>query len=137
MFIAFSTKVLKIYYRLGMEYKIPVLLTNNLPISYLLKKNVIIADKLYYAKPVNNINELGNFYSNILSSIKPGLNCLLVHLAFDNKEMQDITHNQIKFGSKWRQADFDFFTGDECRRLIKENNIQLITWREIRDKLFR
>jgi predicted glycoside hydrolase/deacetylase ChbG (UPF0249 family) len=137
MFIAFSNKILKIVSELGREFRLPVLLTDKLPIYYLIAKNVIMVDKLYYAKPKNYINGLADFYSEVLRSIKPGLNCILVHLAFDNKEMQDITLDQINFGSAWRQADFDFFTGDECRRLIKENNIQLITWREIRDKLLR
>jgi hypothetical protein len=51
--------------------------------------------------------------------------------------MKEMTGNTIGFGSAWRQADFNFFTGEEARRLLKENNIQLITWREIRDKLVR
>ena len=72
-----------------------------------------------------------------MGSMKPGLNCILIHIAFDNKDMRDITLDQVNYGSAWRQADFDFFTGDECRQLIEKNNIQLITWREIRDKLIR
>jgi hypothetical protein len=41
------------------------------------------------------------------------------------------------YGSAWRQEDFDFFTSDACRDLLKKNNIVLITWREIRDKMYR
>jgi hypothetical protein len=51
--------------------------------------------------------------------------------------MKEITRNQVNDGAAWRQADFDFFTSDACRQLIIDNNIKLITWREIRDKLVR
>jgi len=44
-----------------------------------------------------------------------------------------ITHRNSDYNSFWRQADYDFFTSDECRRIIKENNIRLITWREIKE----
>jgi predicted glycoside hydrolase/deacetylase ChbG (UPF0249 family) len=137
MFISFSPKVLKICAKLGKDYKLPVLLTKNLPLRYLTGKNVIIVDGLYYAKPEHYSKGLDDFYSKTLNSLKPGLNCILVHLAFDNEEMQNIASGQKNYGSEWRNADFNYFTGDECRRLIKENEIQLITWREIRDKLLR
>jgi hypothetical protein len=51
--------------------------------------------------------------------------------------MQAVTIEHPAFGAAWRQADFDFFTSDACKRLLKDNNIQLITWKEIRDKLYR
>jgi hypothetical protein len=31
----------------------------------------------------------------------------------------------------WRQDDYDFFTGETCRKLLKEQGVQLITWRDI------
>jgi hypothetical protein len=51
--------------------------------------------------------------------------------------MKAATINHIDFGAQWRQADFNFFTSEICRKLLKENNIHLITWREIRDKLLK
>ena len=133
---AFSDfRILEIYIKLGRELRLPVLLTNELPVRYLLTKNSIVVDRLYYAKPGENPYELGNYYRKILNSLKPGLNCILVHLAFNDPEMLGITGDQVNYGKEWRQSDFDFFTGQECRDLIKSNDIQLITWREIRDKL--
>lgn len=137
MFIAFSQKIFKIYSDLGKEYKLPVLLTKKLPIRYLIARDSIIVDKLYYAEPENYAAELDKYYCKALESIKPGLNCILIHTAFNNKEMKEITDNQVNYGPAWRQADFNFFTGDSCRKLIVDNNIKLITWREIRDKLVR
>ena len=70
-------------------------------------------------------------YSKALDNALPGLNVFLLHPAFDDFEMQGITLNHPNFGSAWRQIDFDFFTSEECGAKLKENNIQLVTWREI------
>ena len=137
MFVAFAPKVLKIYTKLGKDYRIPVLLTNDIPVKYLLSPDIITVDKLLYARNADFKNGFTGFYSNLLNSLQPGLNCILVHVAYDNSEMKEMTGNTIGFGSAWRQADFDFFTSEVSRRLLKENNIQLVTWREIRDKLVR
>lgn len=137
MYTAFSPKVLKICSKLGEEYKVPLLLTMKLPIRYLMPMNAIIVNELYCAKSEHYQKGLINYYKETLNSIKPGLNCILVHTAYDNKEMRDIAGDQIFYGAAWRQTDFDFFTSEECRNLIAENNIKLITWREIRDKLVR
>ena len=138
MFSAFANSgILKKYISLGKEYKLPVLLIHDLPVHDPDRKNAVIVDRLIYARAEDNVNGLSNFYRTVMGSMKPGLNCILIHIAFDNKDMRDITLDQVNYGSAWRQADFDFFTGDECRQLIEKNNIQLITWREIRDKLIR
>jgi predicted glycoside hydrolase/deacetylase ChbG (UPF0249 family) len=137
MFIAFSHKVIEIYFDLGKEYKLPVLLTKKLPLRYLLAKNSIIVNELYYAEPEDYVDGIEKYYRRVLESIKPGLSCILIHPAFDNNEMKEIMNNQVNGGSAWRQSDFDFFTSDICRQLIIDNNIKLATWREIRDKLIR
>jgi hypothetical protein len=35
------------------------------------------------------------------------------------------------WGAAWRGRDFAYITSDAFRRLLKENNVQLVTWREI------
>jgi predicted glycoside hydrolase/deacetylase ChbG (UPF0249 family) len=138
MYVAFTTgEIIKKYISIGKEYKLPVLLTYDLPISSWFQKNTIVVDQLYCAKPEDYVKGLKSYYEEAIKTIKPGLNCILVHVAFNNKEMQDITLDQQNFGSAWRQADFDFFTSVDCRQLVENHNIKLITWREIRDKLVR
>jgi chitin disaccharide deacetylase len=138
MFSAFTNqKILEKYISLGGEFKLPVLLTYDMPLHFIIPKNSVVVDRLFIADNDDYAGGLGSYYTRVLKSLNPGLNCILLHVAFNNDEMQSITGGQKSFGSEWRQADFDFFTGDECRQLIKENNIQLITWREIRDKLLR
>ena len=62
---------------------------------------------------------------------------MLIHLAFDDAEMKGVTVDHPEWGSAWRQADYDFFSSEECARLLEVNNIVLVTWREIRDKITR
>ncbi len=137
MFTGFSNiNILKKYLLLGQEYNLPVLLTHELPSWTRKSRDAVVVDSLYCAAKEDFDKGLNKYYRNVLKSIKPGLNCLLVHTAFNNSEMQEISHNQIAFGSEWRQEDYDFFTSGLSRKLIIDNNIQLITWGEIHDKLF-
>ena len=80
---------------------------------------------------------MDKFYTSVLKSLQPGLSCILLHAAYDNAEMRAITVEHPDYGAAWRQADFDFFTSKKCRDLLKKQNIKVITWREIRDKLYR
>jgi chitin disaccharide deacetylase len=129
-------EILEICVRLSKEYRIPLLLTKDLPFHYLLRRDLFFVDQLIYARP-ENLGDLHGFYKQALRSIKPGLNCLIIHTAFNDKEIQDLTSNREVYGPEWRQADFDFFTSEECRNILSENDIRLVTWREVRDKFVR
>jgi len=97
----------------------------------------VILDKVMTAMPPDFKNGMRAYYTNILNTLSPGLNCLLIHLAYDDAEMKAVTVDHPDWGAAWRQADFDFFTSDECRQILKEQKIQLVTWKEVRDKLLR
>ena len=71
------------------------------------------------------------FYAEAVKSIQPGVTEIVVHLAYDDEEMRAVTINHPDWGASWRQRDFDFFTSTAFRRLLQENNIKLITWREL------
>jgi len=56
---------------------------------------------------------------------------LLLHLAFDDAEMNAVTSGHDSFHAPWRQKDYDFFTSEQAKKLLEEQNIKLITWKEI------
>ena len=35
------------------------------------------------------------------------------------------------WGAAWRGRDTDYFMSDAFRRLLRDNKVQLVTWREI------
>jgi chitin disaccharide deacetylase len=71
------------------------------------------------------------WYRDAIRKIEPGVTEIIVHLAHDDAEMRAITADHPNWGAAWRQRDFEFFTSDEFRRLLRENDIQLTTWREV------
>jgi predicted glycoside hydrolase/deacetylase ChbG (UPF0249 family) len=77
------------------------------------------------------------FYTDLIKNLEPGLTELIVHLGYDDAEMRAATADHADWGSAWRQRDYEFFTSDAFRRLLRENNIELITWREIGARLAR
>jgi hypothetical protein len=60
---------------------------------------------------------------------------ILIHPAYDDDEMKEVTRDHPNFGSAWRQADTDFFSSEACRALLTEKNVRLITWTEIGELL--
>lgn len=139
-----SVELAKLYIKLGREYKVPILMHRgmaramlNINLDDYLQPNDVVLDQIYMAQPAHFASGMKNFYEGVLRDVKPGLNCLLLHAAYDNAEMQAITIDHPDYGAAWRQADYDFFSSAECKKLLKEQNIQLVTWREIRDKLVR
>jgi hypothetical protein len=71
------------------------------------------------------------FYRDFVKTLRPGVTELIIHLAYDDEEMRAVTREHPDWGAAWRQRDFDYTTGEEFRRLLKENNVKLITWREV------
>jgi predicted glycoside hydrolase/deacetylase ChbG (UPF0249 family) len=72
-----------------------------------------------------------SFYSDALKKLEPGVTEVVIHLAYDDAEMRAATVDHPNWGAAWRQRDFDFFTSDAFRKILQENQIKLITWREI------
>ncbi|WP_343589525.1 polysaccharide deacetylase family protein [Flavobacterium sp.] len=136
--VGVTPEILEIYKELGKTYNLPVFINKDFVESISLSNekynfdNTLLADKLLIGYYVDfEKGELKKSYEKALDSAISGLNVFLLHPAFDDFEMQGITINHPNFGSEWRQIDFDFFTSDECKAKLKENNIQLITWKEI------
>jgi hypothetical protein len=94
-------------------------------------------DAIYTASPADFKKGMENYYAGVLNSLKAGLNILIIHTAYDDKEMQAITVDHPDWGAAWRQADHDFFTSENCKKVLKDQHIRVVTWREIRDKLVR
>ncbi|MCG2461226.1 polysaccharide deacetylase family protein [Flavobacteriaceae bacterium F89] len=140
---ASTSEFVKAYLKVGREFHLPVLMDKRIHaiedpgIRSLLDDRTIVLDKLYMEEPEDYKKGPKEFYTQVIRNMEPGLNCLLVHLAHDDEEMQGVTKEHPDYGATWRQADFDFVTSKECADLLKENNIKLVTWRELRDKIVR
>ena len=126
----------EILLRVGRENKLPVLLPKDLlasasDLSSSLNQNDIVIDRMITIGPNVPADGWSKFYSDAIKSLQPGVTELIVHIAYDDEEMRGATADHPDWGAAWRQRDFQFFTSDAFRRLLKENNIKLVTWRDI------
>lgn len=130
-----------LYIKLGREFKLPVMMSKNerstysLSVKDLTEDSGIFLDNIYVASPEDYNKGMKQYYSQVLNNLKPGVHTILMHTGYDNEEMRAMTTGHEAYGAKWRQQDFDFFTSALCKKLLTENRIQLITWREVKEKL--
>jgi len=138
-----SPELTEAYLKLSKEFALPVLLDPRIyeldhsAIEKLIDSTTVVADRILTATPKDYNSGMKEFYIDLLRNLESGLNCLLIHLAYDNEEMQAITVNHPDWGSAWRQADFDFFISPACQKILNEEKIVLISWRELRDRITR
>lgn len=135
---------LEVLLKLGREYKLPVLLSKTaflfafgINLDSLTTDKDVVLNMIYIESPQDYKNGTEKYYIGVLKSLQPGVSELIFHVGYDDAELQAATAGQEDYGAKWRQADFNFFTSDACKQLLQAQNIHIITWREIRDKLLR
>ena len=134
--------IFKTVMKVASEFKLPVSLPFNLvePVAPFLIKEItpdMVGVDNFMMLDDNAIN--GNWmkmYSDMVQALKPGLNEIVVHLSYDNDEMKAIAADHENFGSAWRQKDLDLVNSAEFKKLLKDNQIQLVTWRQIQKALY-
>ncbi|MCC6279888.1 MAG: polysaccharide deacetylase family protein [Saprospiraceae bacterium] len=133
-----SPDFFEIYLKLGREYQVPVMVggefLKNASEAYrqLITEQDIVVDRTITATPKDFKGGMAQFYTHVFKNLQPGVTVLVMHTAFENEEMTGITEGfPGLWDAAWRQDDYDFFTGEACRKLLKEQGIQLITWRDI------
>ncbi len=136
-----SPEFFGIYRDLGEKYNLPVLINEQLMKMVGLnpelniKEGDFLIDKTYVGEfEYFKTGKLNDYYDSILGKLTSGLNLILIHPAFDDNEMKGITVNHPNFGSEWRQIDFDLFTSQQNKSKLRENNIELVTWNDIKNR---
>jgi predicted glycoside hydrolase/deacetylase ChbG (UPF0249 family) len=71
------------------------------------------------------------FYLKAIAGLKPGLTEMIVHLGHDDSELQAVTVNHEPYGSAWRQRDYDVVNSPEFKKALRDNNVILVTWKEL------
>jgi predicted glycoside hydrolase/deacetylase ChbG (UPF0249 family) len=126
-----------IYLKMGREYGIPAMVGHDLlsvlpePFKQAVTEQDIVIDRIFSASPDDYKKGMAQYYTSVLQGLQPGVSALLIHTAYDDAEMKGVTVDHPDWGAAWRQADYDFFTSEECRKILKEHGIRLITWREV------
>jgi predicted glycoside hydrolase/deacetylase ChbG (UPF0249 family) len=91
----------------------------------------IVIDHTVTIEPTIPPEKWADFYKTALKNLQPGVTEFVIHPGFADEELKAATRERDTWGAAWRQRDFDFFTSQEFRDLLSNQNIKLITWREI------
>jgi predicted glycoside hydrolase/deacetylase ChbG (UPF0249 family) len=131
-----NARLFEIFARLGLQYDLPLLVSREWfrakpylqPIA---DRGAIILDRVSTIESNMPPDRWPDFYRSELRKLPPGVSEILIHPAHDTEELRTFFQGRQEWGAAWRQRDLDFFTSDEFSSLMREENIQLVTWREI------
>jgi len=71
------------------------------------------------------------WYLKSIADLKPGLTEMIVHLGYDDSELQAVMVNHEPYGSAWRQRDYEVMNSPEFKKALKDNRVILVTWKEL------
>lgn len=125
-----------VFLRVAHDYKLPVFVTRDwfADHPYLqtsLGPTDIVLDHTVTIEPEVPAGKWADFYLAALRNLKPGVTEFVIHPGYDDAELRAATRERSTWGAAWRQRDYDFFTSDQFRQALAEQNIKLITWREL------
>jgi predicted glycoside hydrolase/deacetylase ChbG (UPF0249 family) len=104
------------------------------PMEKLLSPRDIVLDSIIIANPMVPAAHWHEFYANAIRNLKPGLHEMIVHLGYDNAELEAITSGHPAFGAAWRERDFKEVTSPRFKQMLKQNHVILVGWKDL-DKL--
>jgi chitin disaccharide deacetylase len=131
-----SKELFEVFVRLGHSYKLPISVSRDwfAQHPYLesaLAPGDIVIDHTVTISPSVPAEKWAEFYTTALKNLQPGITEFVIHVAFDNDELKAATRERETWGAAWRQRDFDFFTSQQFRALLQQQNIKLVTWRQL------
>ncbi|PYU47938.1 MAG: hypothetical protein DMG48_22010, partial [Acidobacteria bacterium] len=134
--ISSGKELFEVFLRVAHAYKLPFFVTRDWfkEQPYLepsLTPADVVIDHTVTIAPAVLPEKWAEFYKTALKNLQPGVTEFVIHLAFADDEMKAATRERDTWGAAWRQRDFDFFTSQEFHQLLLEQNIKLVTWREM------
>ncbi len=132
----------RIALKVAREYKIPLFIPMNeakKSAPFLIKEipsDLIVVDNFQMLPGDAVKGDWKAMYTDFIKALIPGLNEIVVHLSYDNEEMQGIAKDHEDYGSAWRQKDLDLVMSDGFKNLLKDNHIQLVTWRQVQKAMY-
>jgi predicted glycoside hydrolase/deacetylase ChbG (UPF0249 family) len=128
-----------VYLKVAREYKLPFLAfigpSTPAELSSLVSEKDLLLNFVAIVGPDVRPAGWDTFYSNAIRKLKPGITELIVHLGYDNAELQAVTAGYVAYGSAWRQRDYDFVSSADFNKLLEENHVILIKWKDLKKLL--
>jgi chitin disaccharide deacetylase len=127
--------LIAVYIKVAHDYKLPFLgmLGPSAPpaMRSMFSDKDVLLDSIVIAGPNVAPADWKNFYLSAIKNLKPGLTEFIVHLGHDDAELQAVTVDHPDYGAAWRQRDYDVITSPDFKKLLEENHIVLIHWKDL------
>jgi len=126
----------EIYARLANDYRLPIRLASRRRIGIegmgaildqLDAFGVVTPDHLVFSGPTT-VPETESYWTNLIRTLKPGVTEILCHPALARDELKSCARDAFQ-----READFRYFTSEKVRKLVADERVQLVGFRELRD----
>ena len=134
-----TPELFAVFVKIAHEYKLPFLAPRLLgergKLLSLLNEKDVLLDSVVMANPSVRADAWKDFYSDAIKNLKPGLTEMIVHLGHDDAELQAVMVDHPDYGSAWRQRDYDFVTSAEFKKVLQENNVILVKWKDLQKLL--
>jgi len=120
--------LIKAYLGLGQAYKLPLLLDSR---ADAIAPGAVLLNQLLQMNRGTSKSQWLDAYKKMLAPLPPGSYQLIVHLAFNDDEMQGATFDHPDWGAEWRQSDFDLVRSAEFQKFLKDQGFILVTWKDL------
>lgn len=137
--------LVEIYVGVGLEYDLPVLFFRTLSertlreypalrdvgpplISRLREQRLPLIDGLAQFYGGDSHEQRRENYVKTIKTLPPGVSELIIHCGRDDDELRAVTNSAAR-----RDGDRRIFTDPEIARLIRDQGIRLITWKQFRE----
>ena len=128
--------LLAAYVKVAHNYHLPFLAMKTNPFGggqpMPLAPTDIPLDAVIVASPDIPREKWKDFYLNAIANLKPGITEIIVHLGHDDAELQAVTVNHEPYGSAWRQRDYEVVNSPEFKKALKDNNVIVIKWKDLK-----
>ena len=96
-----------------------------------LGEDALVIDRTFDIPPEVPVERWGDWYEDEIRRIEPGVTQLVLHPGLADAELLAGTRDRTTWGARWRQRDFDFFSSDRFRDVLKQTGLRLVTWRQL------
>jgi chitin disaccharide deacetylase len=127
--IVTTPDLIKVYLGLGQAYKLPLLLDSRA--DAVAPPGTVLLNQLLQMNAGTPKSEWLEAYKKMLAPLPPGSYQLIVHLAYNDDEMQGATYDHRDWGAQWRQNDLDLVRSPEFQKFLKDQGFILLGWKDL------
>ncbi len=134
----YSPEYMTVYLQLAQEFNLPARMPAQTTLDAMQfpqfrkicqEKGIICPDYFVHEEFENYKTEnVAEFWTDYIKNLKPGVTEIYIHAASDSEEIRSITNSAEK-----RVRELAFFTSEEAKKLIKDQGIIVIGYKQLYD----